>query len=785
MASETESNAPSTLASDIADISLGAEDTSQLELPEHDEHSIHHGGKSYKRGKARPAKRRDTSKSPNAWYWKHGEEISEDGRKRWMCEACWEAKSFTHYAHTSNKAITKHLKDEHNITEDGPASAIQLQITPADDSAISIIPSFFNWELLKLRFIEWIVVMNIAFSQVENNWFRRFLAVLSPSLEKWIPRAGNTVRAWIIAEFERRQEDIRKQLQGSKSRVHLSFDLWTSPNNMAFVGVVGHYMSSQYKVETVLLGLRRLRGTHSGQNIAEAVLEVIRTYELAGNQIGWCVLDNASSNDTCVKELLKALNINDTVEHRRLRCLGHVINLAAKAFFFGSDLNSFEEEIGRTQIYEEEAKEREVWRKRGPVGKLHNVIMYILSTPQRREEFEEKVRGEIERQKSHLEATAQPHEDVELVLKHPLSVIRDNSTRWNSIFCMIQRAFLLKDPLDLFIKRAREKPANASPLSEEDELSSHDWNVLARTRDILQPFYDLTLHLQGRASNARYGSIWETLPALDFLLHGLEVKSREYGIEIELMEASKTSKQLGMEKKTARKPTKKGKEAPADIIQISTGINSCWAKLRKYYNLMDKSPVYASAIVLNPEHKLDYFETNWEEQPEWISKAEESVEDLWRTMYKDSVHPAAETTAKNALDPGLFLPAPQKERSDFDQWVSRHKYRRLGLKAKQDEYLQYLETEYFPDQDSEAQSSSQVKSVDLCAFWACHEAQYPSLARMAFDILSIPAMSSECERVFSSAKILLSDRRARMKEDVIEASECLRAWLQAGQCTPS
>jgi hAT family C-terminal dimerisation region len=77
--------------------------------------------------------------------------------------------------------------------------------------------------------------------------------------------------------------------------------------------------------------------------------------------------------------------------------------------------------------------------------------------------------------------------------------------------------------------------------------------------------------------------------------------------------------------------------------------------------------------------------------------------------------------------------------------------------------------------------------VDLCAFWTRHEAQDPSLARMAFDILSIPAMSAECERVFSSSKILLDDRRSRMKEDVIEASECLRAWLQSdsGQCTHS
>jgi hypothetical protein len=557
---------------------------------------------------------------------------------------------------------------------------------------------------------------------------------------------------------------------------------------MAFVGVVGHYMSSQYKVETTLLGLRRLRGTHSGENIAEAVLKVIRKYGLTGDQIGWFVLDNATSNDTCIAEILKALNISDTVERRRLRCLGHIINLAAKAFFFGPDPSSFEEEVERAQRYEEDKKEREIWRKRGPIGKLHNITKYILSTPQRREEFEEKVQGEIERQKCYLQATAQLNEDPETVLKHPLTVIRDNITRWNSIFCMILRAFLLKDPLDLFIKRAREKPANASPLPEEDELSMHDWDILARTRDILQPFYDLTIFLQGRASDARHGSIWEVLPVLDFLLNKLEEKSSQY--RIELAETSKRVVESVAQTKPAKKSIRKAKTSTqkpiADISQISTGINNCWIKLRKYYELTDQSPVYAAAVVLNPEHKLDYFKINWEEYPDWIERAEKSVEDLWLTTYKDSTSSIeARTIVENSLNSSLFLSTPQKEPSDFNQWVSGYKYKHLRPKTKEDEYHQYLRTEFFPDQRLEGtQPGSQAKLVNLCAFWARYEAQYPSLARMAFDILSIPAMSAECERVFSSAKILLSDRRARMKEDIIEASECLRAWVRAEQTTP-
>ncbi len=48
---------------------------------------------------------------------------------------------------------------------------------------------------------------------------------------------------------------------------------------------------------------------------------------------------------------------------------------------------------------------------------------------------------------------------------------------------------------------------------------------------------------------------------------------------------------------------------------------------------------------------------------------------------------------------------------------------------------------------------------------------------MALDILAVPPMSDECERLFSSAKLLLTDRRPRLRMDIIEACECLRAWF--------
>ena len=49
---------------------------------------------------------------------------------------------------------------------------------------------------------------------------------------------------------------------------------------------------------------------------------------------------------------------------------------------------------------------------------------------------------------------------------------------------------------------------------------------------------------------------------------------------------------------------------------------------------------------------------------------------------------------------------------------------------------------------------------------------------MAIDILSIPAMSAEVERVFSGAKITIGDKRQRLRASTIEAVECLKSWFR-------
>ena len=51
---------------------------------------------------------------------------------------------------------------------------------------------------------------------------------------------------------------------------------------------------------------------------------------------------------------------------------------------------------------------------------------------------------------------------------------------------------------------------------------------------------------------------------------------------------------------------------------------------------------------------------------------------------------------------------------------------------------------------------------------------------MALDILSIPTMSAETERLCSGVKSTIMDRKNRLGIEGIEAIQCLKSWLGKG-----
>ena len=69
-------------------------------------------------------------------------------------------------------------------------------------------------------------------------------------------------------------------------------------------------------------------------------------------------------------------------------------------------------------------------------------------------------------------------------------------------------------------------------------------------------------------------------------------------------------------------------------------------------------------------------------------------------------------------------------------------------------------------------------TTNLYVHWSA-QSYLRGVQQMAYNHLSILAMSAECERVFSDTKLTISPNRNRLKEDIIEATECLVQWTRA------
>lgn len=437
------------------------------------------------------------------------------------------------------------------------------------------------------------------------------------------------------------------------------------------------------------------------------------------------MMDNASDNDTCMENL--ADNFSFLAKTRRLRCAGHINNLVAKAFMYGKKLSSFEDSLASS----DDVQKLVLWRKRGPVGKLHNLCVHINRTPQRRELFKSK----------QVEASEEggPEKIYEAIC--------DGGIRWNSGKYMIARAIKLRNAFDLYTMEQGQREKNERKNEDEkksilkDTLTADDWADLSQFLEVLQCFEEITQRLEGNANTGSHGALWEVITSMDFLLEKLE----GYRERLQLNQEDHIDPDL-LDKEEDTSISSDSKE------HFKTSINQAWAVLNKYYALTDETPAYRAAVILHPQFKMGYFKKTWAFKPSWIAGAEQAVRTLWKE-YKDTYQPTVTVTSSKR----------KREQSEIDRFLDFDD----EDQAAGDELDRYL-------------SMPREKNSNPIQWWRTHRESYPVLSRLAFDLLSVPAMSSECERVFSKAGRVATDDRNRITAATLQEGECLKSWHSSG-----
>ncbi|KAL6405696.1 restless-like transposase [Ilyonectria robusta] len=279
------------------------------------------------------------------------------------------------------------------------------------------------------------------------------------------------------------------------------------------------------------------------------------------------------------------------------------------------------------------------------------------------------------------------------------------------------------------------------------KLDGQHWFELEKIELALKDFYAATLLSEGKKT-----SLADWFSTLDCLLREInETKDHYYNIHTE-DDNNFTWKYL---------------QSCAD---------AAWSKCEEYYNNQqlnwqnrfpedtDLPPAYYAAQILDPYRKWAWFRQEWvlqgdEEKQKWFDNAQSAVKQLWETEYKGRY-------------PVEMLPPPIRKERDPDAAFDRQReHKRIRIDAPvsaTDLYEQYISTDRLHDEEAGCD--------EAIAYWLSRYDSQRDLARFALDLFAISPMSDECERLFSSAKLTIVDRRGRLKADIIEACECLRAW---------
>ncbi|OBS17423.1 hypothetical protein FPOA_12072 [Fusarium poae] len=368
--------------------------------------------------------------------------------------------------------------------------------------------------------------------------------------------------------------------------------------------------------------------------------------------------------------------------------------------------------------------------------KLHNIIHWVQRSGQRIEKLH-KLQS--------IENTALSLED-----KTTYDDITDNATRWNSSEAMMERGYLLRNALDSLVqaevtewnqyvarrtqngikpmpKKSRKKPAIV-----DDKIAAEDWSIIAEYLAILKPLKIATKRLEGRPQEGKFGAIWEVLLTMEWLLKHLEEAKLQHERD----------------------------EEP----HLRIGCNLGWMKLDQYYTLTEDSPAYLAALVLHPAFRWSTVESQWADHPGWLIRGKTAVQELWEEYRNLSVEqdalPEQPTIARKTTDLDDFMASIRKLSTQPAPSTS----------AMRDEYAEWVATT----------DPGDCLVDDPIQYWLLRRRQYPRLSRMAIDLFSVPAMSSEPERIFSLAGKMVTAQRGRLKADLIGAAQCISSWEKSG-----
>jgi hypothetical protein len=255
----------------------------------------------------------------------------------------------------------------------------------------SYFPKKFSMDVFEKLLIEYIILSDHSFGEIEKPQFLKMLKYLKPDLQLF---KTDTLKRRIDVLYEEERKRVFDQIRNVKSEASVTTDIWTSPNSHAFSAITVHFIDSDWNLVSSLIDFIPMDCSHTVQNIFDSFVKVMEEVNIVPFAV---TLDNASNNDLFIGKLIDHYESFTGESH--FRCFAHVLNLVVQ-----SSLKVYVQELAALRI---------VMKKIHKSPKNRNTLQNLCSAL-----------------------------DVPFV-----APVLDVPTRWNSTVDMIENALRLKKAL--------------------------------------------------------------------------------------------------------------------------------------------------------------------------------------------------------------------------------------------------------------------------------------------------------------------------------------------------
>jgi hypothetical protein len=315
----------------------------------------------------------------------------------------------------------------------------------------------------------------------------------------------------------------------------------------------------------------------------------------------------------------------------------------------------------------------------------------------------------------------------------PMTIPLDVTVRWNSTFRMLEQSVYLRNPIRRLVD---DYPTELGP----HRLTDDEWDLAEILLVFLMPFQRCTTRFESNNSS----------PEIDYVFF---VYDTMYNHIEDVQTALQSNAGIGVLR-----------YAP----YMSAALDAMIKELNIYYTMTKFPSVYGDAMLLNPRCKLSLFdEETWQDvDPDTYIKP---CRHRFLTYYDTVPQSSGTGVLSSSTAPSSSVSStPSSSTTHLSTSTKRSAHRddaefaalldKRGGKRRRNDWDRYIEVPNDPN----------ISSV--LEWWKINKALYPALAKMARDVLAVPASGCAVEREFSVSGRIATWQRNRLNATTIRDS---------------